>query len=122
MILIYGACVSVGTYAIQLARFFGADVTGVCSMANLDMVKSLGTDSVIDYTKEDFSAREERNHVIFDIVEKFPKSKTSKVLAPNGTYVTIVRLASKETLENLVFIKELIAAGKIRVVIDQCYL
>jgi NADPH:quinone reductase-like Zn-dependent oxidoreductase len=120
-ILIYGASGSVGTYAIQLAKHFGVEVTGVCSTANLDMVKSLGADHVIDYTKENFSSREERYDIIFDTVAKFPKSKSSKVLAPNGTYVTMARLDSKESMDNLVFIKELIEAGKIKVVIDRCY-
>jgi NADPH:quinone reductase-like Zn-dependent oxidoreductase len=120
-ILIYGASGSVGTYAIQLARFFGAEVTGVCSTANLEMVKSLGADRVIDYTKEDFSSREERYDVIFDTVGKFSKSKYSQALTQNGTYVTIARLDSKESMENLIFIKELIEAGKIKAVIDRCY-
>jgi NADPH:quinone reductase-like Zn-dependent oxidoreductase len=120
-VLIYGASGSVGTYAIQLARYFGAEVTAVCSTSNLDMVKSLGADHVIDYTKEDFSSREERYDLIFDTVGKFPKSKASKVLAPNGTYVTIARLDSKENMENLVFIRELIEAGRIKAVIDRCY-
>jgi NADPH:quinone reductase-like Zn-dependent oxidoreductase len=120
-VLIYGASGSVGTYAIQLAKHVGAEVTGVCSTANLDMVKSMGADHVIDYTKEDFSSREERYEVIFDTVGKFPKSEYSKVLAPNGTYVTIARLDSKESMENLVFIRELIEAGEIEAVIDRCY-
>lgn len=120
-ILIYGASGSVGTYAIQLARYFGADVTGVCSTANLEMVKSLGADWVIDYTKDDFSSREELYDVIFDTVGKFPKSKYSKVLTPNGTYVTIARLSTKESMDNLLFIKELIEAGEIKAVIDRCY-
>src|SRR5687767_13046855 len=94
-ILIYGASGSVGTYAIQLARYFGAEVTGVCSTANLGMVKSLGADRVIDYTKEDFSSREERYDIVFDTVGKFPKSKYSNLLTPNRTYVTIARLDSK---------------------------
>src|SRR5687767_13005167 len=115
-ILIYGASGSVGTYAVQLARFFGAEVTGVCSTSNLDMVKSLGADHVVDYTKEDFSSRAERYDIIFDTVGKFPKSSYSKVLAPNGTYVTIARLDSKESMDNLLFIKELIEAGKIKAV------
>jgi NADPH:quinone reductase-like Zn-dependent oxidoreductase len=120
-ILIYGASGSVGTYAIQLAKFFGAEVTGVCSTAHLEMVKSLGADRVIDYTKEDFSSGEERYDVIFDTVAKFPKSQYLKALTPNGTYVTIARLSTKESMENLVFIKELIEAGKIKAVIDRCY-
>ncbi len=120
-VLIYGASGSVGTYAVQLAKYFGADVTGVCSTANLEMVKSLGADQVIDYTKDDVSASEMRYDVIFDTLGKFPKSTASKVLAPNGTYVTMAQLDSKERLENLIFIKELIEAGKIKAVIDRCY-
>jgi NADPH:quinone reductase-like Zn-dependent oxidoreductase len=120
-VLIYGASGSVGTYAIQLARYFGADVTGVCSTANLDLVKALGADHVIDYTKEDISSRAERYDVIFDTVGKFPKSKASKLLRPDGTFVTIARLDSKESMDNLVFIKERIEAGDIKAVIDRCY-
>jgi NADPH:quinone reductase-like Zn-dependent oxidoreductase len=120
-ILIYGASGSVGTYAVQLAKYFGAEVTGVCSTANLEMVKFLGADRVIDYTKEDFSSSEERYDVIFDTVGKFPKAQYSKVLAPNGSYVTIARLSTKEGMENLVFIKELIEAGEIKAFIDRCY-
>jgi NADPH:quinone reductase-like Zn-dependent oxidoreductase len=121
MALIYGASGSVGTYAIQLAKYFGAEVTGVCSTANLSMVKSLGADHVIDYTKDDFSSSIERYDVIIDTVAKFPKSKASKVLAPNGTYVTMARLSTKEGMENLGFIKELAEAGEIKVIIDRCY-
>lgn len=120
-VLIYGASGSVGTYAIQLARYFGAEVTGVCSTANLEMVKSLGADYVLDYTKEEFSSREERYDVIFDTVAKFPKSEAVNALAPNGTYVTMAKLDSKESMENLVFIKELIEAGELKAVIDRCY-
>jgi len=120
-VLIYGASGSVGTYAIQLAKYFGAEVTGVCSTANLDMVKSLGADHVIDYTKEDFSSSEERYDIVFDTLGKFPKSEASKVLAPNGSYVTMAQLDSKESMDNLVFIKELIETGKLKVVIDRCY-
>lgn len=120
-VLIYGASGSLGTYAVQLAKHFGANVTGVCSTSNLDMVKALGADQVIDYTREDVSAIEERYEVIFDTVGKFPKSKASKLLAPNGSFVTIARLDSRERLENLVFIKELIEAGELKAVIDRCY-
>jgi NADPH:quinone reductase-like Zn-dependent oxidoreductase len=120
-VLIYGASGGVGTYAIQLAKYFGTEVTGVCSTANLDMVRALGADHVFDYTKEDFSSRAERYDVIFDTVAKFPKSQYTKVLAPNGTYVTMARLSTKESMENLIFIKELIEAGKVNAVIDRCY-
>jgi NADPH:quinone reductase-like Zn-dependent oxidoreductase len=120
-VMIYGASGSVGTYAIQLAKYFGAEVTGVCSTSNLELVKSLGADHVIDYTKEDFSATEERYDVIFDTMGKFPKSQYSQVLAPNGTFVSMAKLDSKESMDNLIFIKELIEKGEIKAVIDRCY-
>lgn len=121
-VLIYGASGSVGTYAVQLAKHFGAEVTGVCSTANLDLVKSLGADHVIDYTKQDFASIKERYDLIVDTVAKFPKSKYSKVLATNGSFETIAKLSTKEGIENLVSIKELVEAGAIRAVIDRCYL
>ena len=120
-VLIYGASGSVGTYAIQLAKYFGAEVTGVCSTANLDMVRSLGADHVIDYTREDFASRAERYDVIFDTVAKLPKSKASKLLTPDGSYITMAQLDSKENMDNLTFIKELIESGKIKAIIDRCY-
>jgi NADPH:quinone reductase-like Zn-dependent oxidoreductase len=120
-VLIYGASGSVGTYVIQLAKYFGAEVTGVCSTTNLDMVKSLGADHVIDYTKENFSASEERYDAIFDTVGKLSKSKSSKALAPNGIFVTMAQLDSKESMDNLVFIKEMIEVGKLKAFIDRCY-
>lgn len=120
-VLIYGASGSVGTYAIQLAKYFGAEVTGVCSTSNLEMVKSLGADHVIDYTKEDFSTMEERYDVIYDTVAKFPKSQYSKVLAPNGTFVSMAKLDTTENMDNLIFVKELIEKGEIKAVIDRCY-
>lgn len=120
-VLIYGASGSVGTYAIQLGKNFGAEVTAVCSTANLELVKSLGADQVIDYTKDDFSSSKERYDVIFDTLGKISKSKASKVLVPNGTYVTMTSLGTKEGMEYLLSIKELVEAGKIDVVIDRCY-
>ena len=120
-ILIYGASGSVGTYAIQLAKYFGADVTGVCSTSNIEMVRSLGADHVIDYTKEDFSSSKAQYDVIFDTLAKFQKSQYSKVLVPNGNFVTMAKLDTKENMENLVFIKELIEAGEIKAFIDRCY-
>jgi NADPH:quinone reductase-like Zn-dependent oxidoreductase len=120
-VLIYGASGSVGTYAIQLAKYFGTEVTGVCSTANLEMVKALGVDHAMDYTKEDFSAIHERYDVIFDTLAKFPKSQYSKVLAPNGTYVSMAKLDTKENIENLLTIKEMVEAGQVKAVIDRCY-
>jgi NADPH:quinone reductase-like Zn-dependent oxidoreductase len=120
-VLIYGASGSVGTYAVQLAKYFGAEVTGVCSTSNIEMVKSLGADHVIDYTEEDFSSMEERYDVIFDTLAKFPKSQYSKVLKPNGTYVSMAKLSTKESMDNLIFIKELIEEGEIKAFIDRCY-
>ena len=120
-VLIYGASGSVGTYAVQLAKYFGADVTGVCSTSNIEMVKSLGADHVIDYTKDDFSSLEERYDVIFDTLAKFPKSQYSKVLAPNGTFVSMAKLDTKENMDNLIFIKKLIEEGEIKAIIDRCY-
>jgi NADPH:quinone reductase-like Zn-dependent oxidoreductase len=120
-IMVYGASGSVGTYAVQLARYFGADVTGVCSTANLSLVKSLGADHVIDYTREDLSSLEERYDVIFDTVAKLGKSQYSKILAPNGTYISIARLSTKENKESLLSIQELAESAKIRAVIGRCY-
>jgi NADPH:quinone reductase-like Zn-dependent oxidoreductase len=120
-VLLYGASGSVGTYAVQLAKHFGAEVTGVCSTSSLDVVKSLGADHVIDYTKEDFSTRTEQYDIIYDTVAKFPKSQYSKVLKPNGTYLTMAKLDTKENIDNLVFIRKLIEAGEIKAFIDRCY-
>jgi NADPH:quinone reductase-like Zn-dependent oxidoreductase len=120
-VLIYGASGSVGTYAVQIARSFGAEVSGVCSTANLEMVKSLGAGRVIDYSKEDFSTSGALYDVIFDTVAKCPKSQYSKALAPTGTYVTIAKLNTRQSKEEFIFIKELIEAGEIRAVIDRCY-
>ncbi len=122
-VLIYGASGSVGTYAIQIAKYIGAEVTGVCSTANLEMVKSLGADQVIDYTQEDFTQRIEAYDVIFDAVGKIPLSKRKKSLKKSGMYISAFDLKGniKLKVEDLVYLKELCEAGKLKSVIDKIY-
>jgi NADPH:quinone reductase-like Zn-dependent oxidoreductase len=122
-VLIYGASGAVGTNAVQLAKqHFGAQVTGVCSTANLEWVQALGADQVIDYTKEDFTHASTLYDVIFDAVGKLSSSAGKKALKPNGIYLNVHQNSGgRETLEDLRLIKALIEAGKLKPVLDRCY-
>ena len=146
-VLINGASGAVGTIAVQLAKYFGADVTGVCSTTNLEMVKSLGADKVIDYTKEDFTKNGQTYDIIFDTVGKSPFSRCKGSLTENGIYLTTVPSPatmfqmlwtsmtggrkvgiaatglrpSTEKTKELIFLNGLIETGKIKAVIDRSY-
>lgn len=141
-VLVNGASGGIGSAAVQLARYFGAEVTGVCGTPRLDFVKSLGADKVIDYTREDFTKNGETYDVIFDILGKSSFSRCKNSLTDNGIYLLasfkmkqlfqmlstsmvggkkVICALSSESLEDLVFIKELVEAGKIKSIIDRRY-
>ena len=126
-VLIVGASGTIGTTAVQIAKYYGAKVTGVCSTANLELVRSLGADEVIDYTKEDYSKRSERYDLILDAVpmqvadRKSLKAQGSTALAPDGVYVSIDDGLAKVSREDLVLLKDLAESGKFKPVIDRSY-
>jgi NADPH:quinone reductase-like Zn-dependent oxidoreductase len=143
-ILINGASGAVGSAAVQLAKYYGANITGVCSSRNLELVKSLGADQVIDYTKSDFAASGERYHCILDAVGKRSFSDCQAALTDNGIYLTtvltmgnlldmartairpgkkaqLITAGLRQNRENLAFLNELFEAGQLRAVIDRSY-
>jgi NADPH:quinone reductase-like Zn-dependent oxidoreductase len=144
-VLINGAGGSIGTYAVQIAKHFGAYVTAVDSAEKLDMLRSIGADQVIDYKREDFTRRRDRYDVIFDVIGKSSVGRGAQLLTPNGLYLMgnpsmparmrgrwmamtsskqVVHWASRsasEHAEEVNFLKELIEAGRIKAVIDKCY-
>jgi NADPH:quinone reductase-like Zn-dependent oxidoreductase len=141
-ILIYGASGCVGTYAVQLAKYFGAEVTGVCSTENLELVKSIGAGRVVDYTKTDIADLNEKFDVVFDTVGKTNISKTKKIIKPHGRYIHTVTTPFTEikirlnlfgskiklvggtfstTPEQINFIKKLADEGFLKPVIDRQY-
>jgi NADPH:quinone reductase-like Zn-dependent oxidoreductase len=122
-VLIYGASGSVGTFAIQLAKYFGAEVTGVCSTANVELVKSLGADIVIDYTATNFTESGETYDVIFDAVAKTSRLRSKKSLTGKGNFLSAhdARGSASIKTEDLTFLRELFEAGKLKSVIDRCY-
>jgi len=140
-ILINGAGGSIGTFAIQLAKHFGAEVTAVDSTAKLDMLRSIGADYVVDYTQEDFTKRGEIYDVIFDVIGVIKFSRSEKSIKQNGTYLLanpasqlvqglwtrmtssrkVIMETSSGTIADLIFLRKLIEAGKLKTVIDRSF-
>jgi NADPH:quinone reductase-like Zn-dependent oxidoreductase len=149
-VLINGAAGGVGTFAVQIAKSFGAEVTGVCSTRNVDMVRSIGADHVMDYTQEDFTKSGQRYDVIFDCVLNHSLSACRRVLNPKGIYIGVggsgsrwmigllaplikalvlspfvsqklVSVMAKPSKEDLTIMRELMATGKVTPVVDRCY-
>jgi NADPH:quinone reductase-like Zn-dependent oxidoreductase len=141
-VLIIGAGGSIGTFAVQLARYYGAEVTGVDRPGKLDMLRSLGADHVIDYTKEDFTKSALTYDVIFDVMGRSSFSGSIRSLKPDGRYLLgnpgltqmvrgrwtsmrssrkVIMGAAIQKTEDLIYLKELIEAGKIKAVIDRRY-
>ena len=141
-VLIVGAGGSIGTFAVQLAKYFGAEVTGVDRSSKLDMLRSIGTDHVIDYTQEDFTKSGKTYDVIFDVMGKSSFSGSIGSLKQNGRLLLgnpglsqmvrgrwtsmsssqqVIMGAASQKREDLIFLKELIEAGKLKAVIDRCY-
>lgn len=119
-VLIYGASGSVGTYAVQLAKYFGAEVTGICSTRNVEMVLSIGANHVIDYKQEDFTRNGIKYSVIFDTVGKLSEADVKHSLVQDGMYLS-TKTMTHETLDNLSLIAQLAQEGHLKSVIDRCF-
>jgi NADPH:quinone reductase-like Zn-dependent oxidoreductase len=124
-VLIYGASGAIGSSAVQLARYFGSSVTGVCSTGNLEMVRSLGADTVVDYTRDDPVSIQESFDLVLDAVGKWKdsefKQQCRKLLAPGGTYVSVDEGSPRANLEGLDLLKKAVVEGKLKAVIDRVY-
>jgi NADPH:quinone reductase-like Zn-dependent oxidoreductase len=121
-VLVYGASGAIGICAVQLSKYFGAHVTGVCSTANLDLVKSLGADAVIDYSKEDFTKNGARYDLIFNAVGKRKASLQAEgSLTSDGRHITVDDRTPRLRAPDLLFLTELVEAGRLRPVIDRSY-
>jgi len=122
-VLVFGASGATGTFAVQMAKYFGAQVTGVCSTANVEFVKSLGAEDVIDYTQEDFTQRPERYDLIFDAVGKRYSKKIAchKALAQSGKLISVDDGTPPLGTDTFLRLKELIEAGHLKPVIDRVY-
>ena len=120
-VLIYGASGSVGTFAVQLCKQLGAHVTAVCSTGNIDLVKSLGADRVIDYTREDFTANGPVYDVVFDAVGKLPASHGKKALKTSGIYLNVNNTPNDLRLDDLLYLQSLLKEGRLKSVIDRRY-
>ncbi|MFW9846240.1 MAG: NAD(P)-dependent alcohol dehydrogenase [Candidatus Thorarchaeota archaeon] len=119
-VLVYGASGAVGTSAVQLSKYWGAKVTGVCSESNFEMVKSLGAENLIDYRTTDFTETREKYDVIFDAVGKLASSNCRGALKENGMFLCI-ESQSKENAEELIELKRIVEEGKLKAVIDRTY-
>jgi NADPH:quinone reductase-like Zn-dependent oxidoreductase len=119
-VLIYGASGSVGTYAVQIAKNYGARVTAVCGTDNIALIKSLGADEIIDYKKQDFTKISTRFDVVFDAVGKTSKSVCKTIMKPGAKYVSVSG-SPKTTPEDMLILKQLLETGKIKSVIDRKY-
>ena len=120
-VMVYGASSSVGTYAVQLAKYFDTEVTGVCSTANMEIVKSLGADKVIDYIREDLSKYGKDYNIVYDAVGKLASSKGKKLLADKGIFIPVGTDDKSISSRDLDFLKDLVEEGKLKAVIDRTY-